>query len=188
MELVRPAFQADLRCQVESEFITQTSTWSTGRTCRTSYSIRQAYSSADFCRRALTRSSACDAEIRSDGMNLISPWMTGSKGFKSSSGTLSSKFCSNFDRWLSSTRTSAWSNSAICKRWLLLWSMYTRGLREPFFRGRHTFYRHKFRSHLDLMPLRLPHDWQCFLKADHLCNQSIHIAPTISFRSQHGCS
>ncbi len=43
-------------------------------------------------------SSTCDIEILSDGLNLISPWMTGSRGFNLSSWTFSSNFPSNFER------------------------------------------------------------------------------------------
>lgn len=41
--------------------------------------------------------SAWDAEIRSEGLNLIKPWMTGRRGFRLCSWIRSSNFCSSFD-------------------------------------------------------------------------------------------
>ena len=45
----------------------------------------------------LIRSSACDIEILSDGLNLIKPSIIGSKGFKLSSWTLSSNLPFSFE-------------------------------------------------------------------------------------------
>jgi hypothetical protein len=44
------------------------------------------------------RSSAWRVEIRSDGLNLLRPWITGRRGFKVCSLTLASHLSSTFDR------------------------------------------------------------------------------------------
>ena len=66
----------------------------------------------------LINSSAWDAEIRSAGLNLIRPWMTGRSCFRVCSWIRASNFCSSFERWeFSPTKEFHPSDSLQNKEW-----------------------------------------------------------------------
>ena len=95
----------------------------------------------------LTSSNACDAEIRSLGVNLINLWIKERKNFKPSSGTLLSKSCSNPVSGCPSKQIVSFARSVVS-------TMTEQGVSTS--KRRHTFRQHDITRFPHLVPSRLP--------------------------------